>query len=760
MAASTSLGNEKILQADFQAGSDGAPTGWRFAAQRGRCTGKWDMLDGGRCIRLHIADDPAARATWMYGPRIPVKGSTAYRLSVRKLVAETTERSKVYVIAYENGYEGPSHWHHTPHIHGTQDWRTYTITFRTRPDATWLKLQCKLWYGTGYAWFDDLVIEELPPDAEIAAPDVSQRPPPPGDGSPLQLMWYPAQRRPDRTLRLLDRSFNPVACFPWGDKAAVRAPHLVIETPRAMAVAGPVVAGRRPMPPDVSVEPTPVEREGRQRLRWRLPIPAESLRRNLKPDDPFWTGYHFVYAEPQPGCPKSFEWRWQLECDGKLGPEHYIAAAIEEKVGGELPAVEHFPLYAQHTGALRYPTAAGRRRVLDYLCYAAIHGGLSLTHYQPEYSHIDAELAAAGFRTWAWKFDAYGRGGIEDYSCVYSSERHKRGERLCPSVQVERLKPWWDGLLAYYRSRLASGLKMLIIDYEPPTYRVCFCERCRANFALVSGLNAAKAATMTPDEILALPDHAWGRFRSQQNGQIVKNHIAAIHEIDPEVEVGLCCSPYTPWTAQHGMDIRLFEPEVAFHAPMIYSVGTTYEGLVRSTCENTKRPVLPFLLASDMAVKGPFPLPEDVRLNMLATALSGGRGAILWVGIESLDGEYLNALRRSLEEIRVLQEYSVGGTRAADLEVTSYSAQSRTITVDGRDIVVPQSDSRFAVRSWAWRSRKGTLVAVINYDKANAHCVRVPGAAKAKALMGPPPRARQDDAVLTVPPYGFVALRW
>ena len=161
-----------------------------------------------------------------------------------------------------------------------------------------------------------------------------------------------------------------------------------------------------------------------------------------------------------------------------------------------------------------------------------------------------------------------------------------------------------------------------------------------------------------------------------------------------------------------------------------------------------------------MAVKGPFPLPEDVRLNMLATALSGGRGAILWVGIESLDGEYLNALRRSLEEIRVLQEYSVGGTRAADLEVTSYSAQSRTITVDGRDIVVPQSDSRFAVRSWAWRSRKGTLVAVINYDKANAHCVRVPGAAKAKALMGPPPRARQDDAVLTVPPYGFVALRW
>ena len=747
-----------VLNADFEAGMKGAPTGWRFAAQRGSCTGKWDRFDGSRCLRMHIAEDVTARATWQYGPKIPMKGSTPYRLSVRVLVAEATEESKAYVIAYEDGNESPSHWHHTRFLCGTQDWRTDTITFRTRPDTTWLKLQCKLWYGTGYAWFDDLVIEELPPGTDVAAP-VGQRRPPKDDGSAIQIMWYPAQRRPDETLCLLERSFNPVAFFPWGDKSAVKEPHLILETPAAMDVAGPVVCGRSPMPEPVSVEPTSVQRAGRQRRQWRLPIPPTPLRRNMRPDAPSWTGYHFVYVEPKPGCPRTFEWRWRVECGGKVGPEHCIPAALAARAEGALRPLADFPLYAQHTGALRYPTPAGRARLLDHLAYAAIHGGLSLTHYQPEYASIDAELNAAGFHTWVWRFDSYELGALSGPLCVYDIDKLTK-RKLCPTAQVQRLKPWWDSRLAYYRKRLASRAKTLIIDYEPPTYHVCFCERCRREFAKSAGLDPAKVAEMSPEAIHKLPDHAWGRFRSQQNAAIVKNHIAAIHEVDPEVKVGLCCASYTEWTAQHGMDIRLFEPDVAFHAPMIYTVGTAYEKLVRSTCEATSAPVLPFLLASDMAVAGVFPMPEDVRINMLATALSGGRGAILWVGIESLDGQYLNALRQSLEEIGRLQPFIVGAQRAPQIGVTSHSASSRTIEVDGRSIVLPLSDSQFAVRSWAWKSSKGNLAAVINYDKGNAHHVRVQGAANARALMGAKPQAQGADAIVEVQPYGVAAVVW
>ena len=746
------------FKADFESGEAGAPAGWRFLRQRGECSGKWDTLDGTRCIRLRIAQDTTARATWHHAPKIAVKGSTPYRLTVRALVAEVTNDSRAYVIAYENGYEGPSHWHHTPYLRGSQDWRAYSIEFRTRPDATWLKLQCKLWYGTGCAWFDDLTLEELPPDADVDTP-AGQLPPPKDDGSPLQLMWYPGQRRPDSTLCLLDRSFNPVAFFPFGDRAAIKDPYLVLETPAHMAVAGEVVAGRSPMPPQVEVTPERLDRGGRPRLRWRLPIPAGPLSKNMRGRAPYWTGYHFIYVEPLAGCPKTFEWRWRMECAGQAGPEHVIPGKLVAKDGGALPSVPHFPLYAQHTGALRFPTPAGRARILEHLSYAAIRGGLSLTHYQPEYAPVDAELAAKGFTTWAWRFDGYTMGGLRGPVCIGKDGQPKKG-KLCPSTQARRDRAWWDTLLAYYRTRLQSGLKVLIIDYEPPVYDVCFCPECRRGFAKSAKLDEAEVAGMKPEQIQGLPGHAWGRFRAQQNGAIVKHHIAAIHEVDPAVSVGLCSWSCSEWSANRGADIRLFEPDVGFHAPMIYSVGTQYERLVRSTCEHTTAPVLPFLLASDMAVARVMPMPGDVRLNMLATALSGGRGAILWVGIESLDGEYLSALRRSLGEIRELQKFVVDARRAPDLEAKPYSPQSRTIRVDGRDIVIPKANSAPVVRTWAWRGPAGTLVGMINYDQADTHQVRIAGAASARALMGPAPAAVGRDAVVTLAPYQAAAVVW
>jgi hypothetical protein len=329
-------------------------------------------------------------------------------------------------------------------------------------------------------------------------------------------------------------------------------------------------------------------------------------------------------------------------------------------------------------------------------------------------------------------------------------------------VQVERGEPFWSKVAATYGARLASKLKTLIIDYEPPCFNCCFCPRCRKAFAKFADLDEQKAAAMSPNEIQALPDHAWGRFRSEQNAKIVKNHIAAIHELDPEVKVGLCSSSYTDYEAQHGMDIRLFEPDAAFHTPMIYYEPTLYEQLVRSTCENTKAPVLPFLLASDLAVPKVFPMPEDVRLNMLATALSGGRGAVLWVGIEALDGEYMNALRRSLEEIRKLQAYIIGGARAADVTVAQVLERTRAVRVNGKTITVSPEGTTSPVKSWAWKSPAGRLVAVINYDREQSHKVQLsaPGIAPAKPLFGPAPTPAGVDLVIELRPNEVSALTW
>lgn len=751
-----------VFEEDFETGAGSVPANWSFAQQRGVCAGAWDATEpppSGRSIRLDITDDPTARATWTYRPRIEVKPSTAYRLTVRVLLADVDPSAKAYVILYENGLEDPAHWHHTPFWAGSRDWHTYTLDFTTGPEATWLRLQCKLWEGTGHAWFDHLKLEELAPGQ--APKQMTQRKPPPDDGSPLQMWWYPAQRRPDNTLYLLGKHLNPLGVFFWGRKEEIKDPYLLLEAPKGVAVRGPVVRGRSPLPDAVDVRPEPVERDGRRLLRWRLPLPLEPLLMGLKLDGPNWTEYHYVYVEPEESCPAEFSWRWQLEVAGNPGPVHEIPARVVTPVGGALAPVPGFDLYAQHSGALRYPSAEGRAQVLDYLAYAGIRGGLSLTYYQPEYVDIDRELNQAGFFTWAWHWDGYGGRGEADQRLVYQDGTTATG-LLCPQFEAERGEPWFSDLVSLYRSRLATGLKTIIINYEPPYLNCCYCARCRSAFARFAGLDEAKVASMTPAEIRALPDNAWGRFRSEQNGRIVKNHVAALRQVASNIRVGICGPPYHPSVADSGMDIRLFEPDVAIHAPMIYTVGLPYEQMIRSTCEGTTSMVLPFLLVSDVVVGDPFPLPEDVRVNMLATALSGARGAFLWVGIEALDGQYLQALRQSMEEIRLLEPYILDGTRDSEVRVEASPGRSRLVRVGDKEIRVTEENPVTAVRTWTWRSSRGRLLGLINYDRETAHQVGVlaEGVTEAKTLYGPAPKVAEKRFLIELAPYQAAAYVW
>ncbi|MCD6359275.1 MAG: hypothetical protein J7M38_00335, partial [Armatimonadetes bacterium] len=172
--------------------------------------------------------------------------------------------------------------------------------------------------------------------------------------------------------------------------------------------------------------------------------------------------------------------------------------------------------------------------------------------------------------------------------------------------------------------------------------------------------------------------------------------------------------------------------------------------------------VMPFLLASDVAVPGVFPSAADIHLNMLATALSGGDGAVLWVGIESLDGEIVNALRRSMNEIRELQRYITGGERLEDLQSRIAPAATRTVTVENRTIEMPVANTDAPVMVWGWRSDEGRLAAVINYDEEVSHPIRLaaPGITAARSLYGPAPDAVGDAVVIEVPAGGFAAVAW
>jgi len=159
------------------------------------------------------------------------------------------------------------------------------------------------------------------------------------------------------------------------------------------------------------------------------------------------------------------EWRWQLESGGHLGPAHSIPARLVPKKGRALTPVPEFPLYAQHSGALRHPSQDARARILDRLFYAGVRGGLSFTHYQPDYAPLDKECRDAGFFTWAWDWHGYGGPRADDQKLV-SESGAVSPKLICPQVQAERGEPFWSSILTSYRRKLSTGLKTLIINYD------------------------------------------------------------------------------------------------------------------------------------------------------------------------------------------------------------------------------------------------------------------------------------------------------
>ena len=730
-----------VYEERFEGSAEDISERWQFAQQRGKCCGSWDELEppqGGGSLRLDIEEDETARATWLSQKRVPIKPNTPYKLSLALMHVGVSPPGRVYLIAYENGLEDPEHWHHTPFLTGTQDWHTVEVAFLTGPEAFDLKLQCKLWHSKGHAWFDDIVLTELEDTERHSLEQGAFMPQ--NDRFPLQLLWYPCQRRSDKTIHLLEKSLNPVALFFWGEKEKLYFPHLLLDLPPGVIPRGPMVHGRSTMPDPKSFSPEKIASPLEKSHRWRFPLRKSTLKKALEPEKPTWTEYHFIYLDVDDSCPKEFEWSWQIENAYKEGPIHTVPAQVHPRMKAPLRRVKRFPLYAQHTGVLRHPSKKARIDLLKTLQYAGIEGGLSLTHYQPEYANIDTELNRANFTTWAWNWNGYEGKGSEDQRLVYANGESS-SSKLCPQVQAEPAEPFWSNIVFLYQNRLKSGLRTLIINYEPPRFNCCFCPRCRDAFAKRCGCAPEEMRQRSPQEIQAMGNGAWARFRAEQNAAIVKNHIAAIHMADPSVSVGLCAVPRTETMVAEGMDIALFEPEVSFHAPMIYQVGTQFESMVRSTCATCKAPVIPFILVSDLVVSRVFPTPHDLYLNLLAAALSGGEGATLWVGIEALDAEYLQALRASLQEIGRFHRNVMESVPYEALTISPPPSKTRRVTVGKQSFEVPMDNASPPVRSWSWKSKRGGCVGIINYDTHHTHSLQIERlpALKLSPVVGPLP---------------------
>lgn len=760
---------EVLLKGDFETeGKPGEPEGWRFVRARGESFSKWDdehLVSGRRSLRLAIPRDAAARAHWVCSRHIPVKPSTWYRLSVKIMAVNVT--GEAYAICYENGEGDPEHFHYTPYVRQTEDWQEYSVVFRSRADAKWVSVVCKLRHGTGYAWFDDVALAETSPGPK---PEAKIRVPPEDDGFALQAMWTPAQWCRDNTMHLVRGHLNPLAVFLWGDKKSIRSPAIILEASAGITLRGPVVKGRGPMPEDIRVTPQIVQRDGRTFRSWRFPIPREPLLRGLR-DKPNWVEYHHVYANVAPDCPAEGEFRWRLENDGQLGPEHRLPVVVPAGIPRKLDPPDNFRIYVQHTGALRHPDTAVRERLIEYLNTAGIVGGLAMTFYESDKADVDEQYKRLGFDLHTWRFDGYA-GSVSDEHRVVDDKGVRSKSKVCPQSQIQQVQPWYDSLRNYYREKLASGLKRLIIDYEPPVFNVCFCERCRKAFAERCALPEDECLSLLPKELQDKYAKQWGLFRAEQNGAIVKLHCNLIHGIDPEVAVGLCSWRGSQWRVDRGGDIALFEPGAAFHAPMIYTHGPGYHKGILETCRRTTAPVVPFIEIHDILISRRSLTPRQLRMNLLATGLSGGGGAFMWVGMECFDAAYMKMIAQAVREVDAMRA-AVPFTREPVewLVVEAASDEKRSVTVDGTEVAILSDSLLPDVRSHVWGTDDKALVGLLNYGNEESYKVQVklvgdrPGdCAVISRLPGETRQVEMSAAALRrgvtveIPPQGLAAL--
>ncbi len=252
----------------------------------------------------------------------------------------------------------------------------------------------------------------------------------------------------------------------------------------------------------------------------------------------------------------------------------------------------------------------------------------------------------------------------------------------------------------------------------------------------------------------------------------MKLHCNLIHEIDPEVAVGLCSWRGSQWMADRGGDIARFEPEAAFHAPMIYTHGLGFHNAVLETCRRTSAPVLPFIEIHDVLISYRSLTPQQLRMNLLATGLSGGEGAFMWVGMECFDAGYMKMIAQAVREIAALRAVVPFTREPVEwLAVAPASDEKRSVTVDGKEVAIVSDNPLPHVRAHIWGTDDKALVGLLNYSNESPHRARVKlvgdGPRDCTVTSGLPGETRKIEmsaaalrrgVTVEIPPQGLAAL--
>lgn len=482
---------------------------------------------------------------------------------------------------------------------------------------------------------------------------------------PIRTVLYPADHgREGRTVLMHNLPVH-LLFFYYGQNNNLTRAELQLELPekiKPVSTSLTRINGVFPDKPVMSSER--ILRNGKPYIRYHIEIAhLKELSKKLS------SAYsHAVYLEPEADMmPGQYDCFWQVNYNDKPGTEkRLVADVIAPLKYSALP--DDFQISLFFAGSLIKP-----------------HGGGFLT-YHPDDDSIVGEKLREIFRNLGisvgrkpgtdtvGKFIASHANWLVYGKWAFSSEvGHPRkgidGKALdgyaCPTYIGAEGYNFSQSFIEKLKNQYAyQNSKFVIPDYELERMRFqCFCDECIKAFGKFANLDTTG---LTPEKILQKYKDKWGEFLCRQNAAILAQVVKIIRSYSGDAKIYVCANYVfdRDYMLNVGHDVRLFDDLVDAHMPMIYYSGTDFYQKIEATCSALKKPVIPHICVNEVVASSPiFMSPDAMRMNILATFASGGKGVAFYPGADSFDAEYYKFLNCASNEIAQIEPYLKNASR-------------------------------------------------------------------------------------------------
>lgn len=372
---------------------------------------------------------------------------------------------------------------------------------------------------------------------------------------------------------------------------------------------------------------------------------------------------HAIYVEPEKDIkPGDYEIFWKINVNGKQGKECLLKTTVLPRLQyKKMP--EDFMVSLFFGGSLTSPAMGGHlmihpddqktvgEKIRAYCRDYKVNYG-----YRPEPSNKSSFIAMhAGWLN-------YGGWGESKKLGHHRIDRNgkKLGSFACPSYIARDAINFSKDLIEKLRQTYSSYQTQFVMpDYELQRAQIeCFCPECVTAFKKYADIK--KGIELSPEIILTKYGEKWSNFLCQQNAMVLKQVTNVIREARPQAKIYLCANHVfdKDYKDKVTHDVKLFEPYVDAHMPMIYYSGMDYYRKIEKTCKSLKKKVIPHICVNDVVYMSPIHMSaKAMRMNILATFASGGKGCAFYPGLSSFDGEYYATLAETLAEIAQVEQY-------------------------------------------------------------------------------------------------------